>query len=130
VDITVYLPDEIGKQAKAAEINLSGLLRAAVGDELARQETIRKAIGEQPGIIELQLEDKDGRSYSGRFTGTLLDEHDDWSVYLTHDERVLVYDEKNWSVDEMTPEEAAEQLDPGKFPEALRALGVTPVLDI
>ena len=38
MDITVYLPDEVGKQAKAAKLPLSQLLRAAVLEELRRRE--------------------------------------------------------------------------------------------
>ena len=46
MDITVYLPDDIGKEAKAAQLNLSGILRRGVLEELMwRQatETIQEA---------------------------------------------------------------------------------------
>lgn len=33
--ITVYLPDDLGERARAAGINFSGVLRAAVEHELA-----------------------------------------------------------------------------------------------
>ena len=46
--------------------------------------------------IELGLEDKDGRAYVGRINGTTIAYDDAGSreiaVYLTNDERVLVYD--------------------------------------
>lgn len=37
MDVTVYLPDEIGRSAKAAGLNLSGILRRGVEHELDRQ---------------------------------------------------------------------------------------------
>lgn len=91
MDIKVYLPDDLGKRAKKADIKFSALLRAAVEDELMHQETLANNATDMAKII-LDLEDKEGRSYKGRFTGVLLAEDDDFAVYQKEDDTLLVYD--------------------------------------
>lgn len=86
MDITVYLPDELGQRAKAAGLNLSRMLRGAVEEELDRMETLKKTAA-APQVHELDLQTDDtGQWYIGRLTGTLLGETDDVGVYLTDDE--------------------------------------------
>lgn len=95
MDITVYLPDEIGKKAKAAELNLSALLREAVTDELDRRERVAK-LGKDAEEHELQLENADGVPYTGVLTGTRLTEENRQGVtfFLTDDGRVIAYDSR------------------------------------
>jgi hypothetical protein len=103
VDITVYLPDEIGKRAKAAEpeLNLSRLLRYAVGEELARRERVAKLIN-GAGEHELDLETTDGDPYTGVLTGVqLTEESGGVTIYLTNDERLMAYDENSQTVEEV-----------------------------
>jgi hypothetical protein len=77
--------------------------------------------------FELALEDEDGNPYTGRITGTAIDSDDKGrEIYLTEDERVIVYDESKldyWIVED--PERELEG-----WPGALRALGIKPVIDL
>lgn len=133
MDITVYLPDEIGQRAKAAELNLSGLLRAAVSDELERRAQVTKTLTE-PQTYEIYLEDRDGRGYKGRITGAMLVRtNDDIEVYLTDDERVIVYDEnktEHWELDNPVAELRDWLVSDADYAEAMKALGESPVIDL
>jgi hypothetical protein len=135
VDITVYLPDELGERAKREEdINLSRMLRDALIDEFARRDTVSKTLSD-PQTIDLNLETRDGPlRYIGRITGTMIAEgHHDVRVFLTNDERVLVYDEQKLDYHDVTddPESSLRSwLEDGPYIEALGALGIKPVLDI
>jgi hypothetical protein len=95
MDITVYLPDEIGKRAKAAEpeLNLSRLLRDAVEEELGRRERVELMHGDMQEH-EVELESPEGTVYTGVVLGKQLAEEDDGvTVFFTADERVVAYDE-------------------------------------
>jgi hypothetical protein len=81
----------------------------------------------------LLLEDSDGREYRGRFIGTLICEEqgDGTLVYLTDDERVIVYEpgrSRYWEVQD--PEHDLEFLNQTGYFDALSALGITPTVDI
>ena len=96
----VYLPDEVSdriRRAKVAgiEVNLSGLLRDAVTDELDRQEALAEA---RDDMIRMTVDatDREGNQAQLRFTGKLVSEHDP-EIYLTDDGKVLlVFDDKDW----------------------------------
>lgn len=90
MDITVYLPDEIGAWAKASELNLSRLLRDAVEEEKGRQEAVADAL-EGAEEIELDLESDEGHQYVGTFVGNVIAKGEDSEVYLTDDERLVIY---------------------------------------
>ena len=130
MNITVYLPDELGARAKAENLKLSRLLRDAVEDELRRRDAMAATL-ENVQTYELQLKDsRTGEAYKGRVTGKLIDEthnaRDDFEVYLTADGRVLVYDANGLRYDQV--EEPETEL--AYFPDALIALGIEPVIDL
>jgi hypothetical protein len=135
VDITVYLPDELGRKAKEAGINLSRMLRDAVEEEMDRREAVAETLG---GAVEHLLEctDEEGRSYTGRLVGSLISDHDAGgrNVYLTEDERVLVHDEDEGWIEEVQQESYEEVL--GRllsneaYLDAMAALGLKPVIDL
>jgi hypothetical protein len=126
VNINVYLPDDLGKRAKAADVPFSQLLRDAVVEELERREAMSETLRDVE-TFELPLEDKDGKAYTGRITGTAIDGDDkDVEIFLTEDERVIWYDNSKltyWILE--NPEKELEG-----WPDALRALGYTPVVDL
>ena len=82
---TVYLPDDIDKRAKDADLNLSGLLRNAVTEELKMIEAKAETLND-PGVFEVGLEDGEGRAYIGRVTGALIAQDGDTKVFLTEED--------------------------------------------
>lgn len=85
----VYLPDGLGDAAKEAGINLSGLLQAAVKEEIEHMEAL-KTINSEEHLVTFEL---DGIAVQGRITGELIatDRHgNEW--YLTDDGRLIVYE--------------------------------------
>ncbi len=132
MDVTVYLPEDIGKRAKAEGLNLSRLLRDAVSQELERRDAVSKAL-EDPKTYEVALEDRDGRGYVGRITGKEIafDDRAEKTVYLTTDERILVHDaHRNDYFEVDDPEELRDALHEGAYIDALNALGEQPVVDL
>src|SRR5437764_582775 len=87
VNVNVYLPDEIGQRAKAADLPFSQLLRVAVIVELERRKAMSTTL-EETQTYEVGLEDQEGRPYTGRVTGKRIafDERRGVEVFLTEDE--------------------------------------------
>jgi hypothetical protein len=132
MDITVYLPDEIGERAKAAGLNLSRLLRDAAQTELERRAVIATTLGQATEHL-LDLEDEGGTPYTGRITGTVIARDDSGTVYLTTDERVILYDFdklEHWEIDFDFPEVSVEDQLGDLYVEVMRALGKNPVIDL
>lgn len=100
MNFNVYLPEDLGEQAKAEELKLSRLLREAVVNELHRRTTMREAL-EEPEVYEIEIGDDflipDGEdmhmrgTYLGRITGKLIHETNTVLVFLASDGRVIVY---------------------------------------
>ena len=91
MDITVYLPDEIGARAKEAGMNLSRTLRDAVESELEHMSAM-KEITKDPQEWLLNLVTPDGEPYEGRIMGSLLCENGRGDqVLVTEDERIILY---------------------------------------
>ena len=89
-----------------------------------------RSAGTDPQIHEVEVEGENGR-YTGRITGREIDCVDSVSVYLTDDERVIVYDANPMSVEKYeSTDEALLDLEPGTFVAAYKALGVQPVVDL
>jgi hypothetical protein len=135
-DVTVRIDTELRDKAKPdqLDINLSRLLEDALRDEIDRRETLAATVSDGLTVIKLNLEDPDGRTYVGRFTGKLLGGTDDVEVYIDEDERVLIYE-----VDRRDYHDLAQSTttledwlpnDPGVLAEVLHALGETPEIDI
>ncbi len=130
VDITVYLPDEIGTRAKEAELPFSRMLRDAVEEELDRRATIADTLAEGVQEHEVDLE-----THTGVITGKLLGTFKDGDqIFLTNDERVLVYQAERMDYYEMEDPEAelADLLQQTREPDTsiiadvMRALGFRP----
>jgi hypothetical protein len=135
MNITVYLPDEVGERAKAAELPLSRLLRDAVISELDRRTAMTRTLVLSE-THELDLQDGEGRAYTGRITGAMLalesDKHHHAEVYLTDDERVILYDmhKRSYSVLDDPVEQLRDALSLATYSGVLRDLGETPVIDL
>ena len=132
MDITVYLPDEIGTWAKEARLNLSAMLRNAVVEEKAQLEAINTAL-EGAQEQRIKIEDADGRIYTARFTGTLIAEGRDCTFYLKDDGELLQHDTFNQKYDliqENWDEALRDALANDEYIEACHALGLDPVVDV
>jgi hypothetical protein len=130
MNVNLYLPDDLGEKAKAAELPLSRLLQVAVRDELDRRNAVSKTL-DRPETYELDLEDRDGNHYIGRITGKLIADDDRNQVYLTDDERVIVHDTHRmgyWEVE--YPEQELSELSTAAYTAAAEALGIKPVIDL
>jgi post-segregation antitoxin (ccd killing protein) len=134
----LYLPDDLGARAKAAELNLSRLLRDAVTDELERRAAVNETLAKTKEHL-LNLTDDEERPYQGRLTGTEIayDERNDIAVYLTDDERVIVHDGQKEKLHDLSvdPYQVVEEtlrnwLDDDAYIAAMHALGMAPVIDV
>jgi hypothetical protein len=129
VDITVYLPDEIARRAKDKDFNLSRMLRNAVELRL-REERAMATTLESATEIRLDLED----GTIGRFTGKKIAEGHDVEVYLSEAGKVVVYesDKQRHHVVMVPEDDLASWLphDPEEYAAAMRAVGLTPVIDL
>lgn len=130
LDITVYLPDELGQRAKEAELPFSRLLRSAVQDELARREAATDG-ADQMERHELQVRDDRG-DYTARFTGQQVGGSDHHEVYLLEDGRVLWHDAREARLQEVDDpvEDLREILKTGTYRSVVERLGLTPVVEL
>ena len=135
MDITVYLPDAIGEQAKKAELPLSRMLRGAVERELGRRQAVLHAT-EEMTTHEITIDadefgaSRDGVEVLGRFTGKLLATDGDDSIYLTDDGRFIVHSApQHWIVDD-SDELMALINKPQLNVEVAQALGIRAVIDL
>lgn len=132
MNVNVYLPDELGKRAKAVGLPLSRLLQRSVQEELGKMES-RAATLEGPQTFELALA-IDGHQVMGRLTGARIagPTRKDIEVFLTEDERILLYDgaaERYFVVNDPV-EQLRDALDEEAYFEAMDALGETPTIDL
>jgi hypothetical protein len=98
MDITVYLPDDIGKFAKSAGLNLSAMLRQAVIAEKRRRAAL-KVLEKEVQEFTLDLETPDGDVYTGVLRGrAITEERGGYRYFQTTDGRVMVYIDKNKSL--------------------------------
>jgi hypothetical protein len=131
--VNAYLPDDLGKRAKEADLPFSQLLRDAVVDELERREAMAATLAD-PQMFKLEIEDRDGTAYTGRITGKLIaaDDRKGVEVYLTEDERVILYDGERrdyWVVHDPQAE-LEDVLETSMYVDVCKALGVEPVIDL
>lgn len=132
MDITVYLPEEIGAKAKEADLPFSRLLRGAVEEELEQLACMEQAM-KSVRVHKLELTDQHGREYIGQFTGKLIVEDEgDREVYLTEDGRTLLYDPMKMELDEIEDpqEELRNWLREDAYMEAGEMLGFKPIIQL
>ncbi|MFN2490119.1 MAG: hypothetical protein ABR529_10340 [Actinomycetota bacterium] len=136
MDITVYLPDDIGKRAKEAGLPFSQLLRGAVHAELERRERVAETLSDIESY-EVPIQTPEGSMVIGRITGKFIAEatRSGVDVYLTSDRRVLIYDQRREQVEDVTHNPAAafewfKDRDVDAYISAMEAIGESPVIDL
>ena len=92
-DVTLRIDRELRAQAREFQINMSRTLERALRGEISRVASRREILESGSEEIRLDLEDDQGRSWIGRFSGKPLGSSGVFTVFLTDDERVIVYDE-------------------------------------
>ena len=129
MDITVYLPDEIGQWAKEAGINLSQTLRAALEAERSRRDTVAPILTDS-GEHKIYVAER-GVEYVLHGALIAQDYDHDVEAYLGEDQRIYVYDVKRERLREISnPDELRDWSSDGLYVDAMRALGRIPVLHI
>jgi hypothetical protein len=129
MDITVYLPEEIGRWAKESGINLSQTLRAELEAERSRRDAVA-------GTLTDSKEHKIRVAEAGLdyvLHGALIAQDYDHEVeaYLGEDERIYVYDAGRQRLHEVgSPQDLGDWLANGLYVDAMRALGQKPILHI
>jgi hypothetical protein len=127
-DVTVRIDTELRDKARGLEINMSRLLEGALRDEIVRRETMAATL-EDAQVYKLDL----GEDGIGRLTGVLLGEARGIEVYLTDDERVIVYEseaQRYSEVDDYSDFEDWFSHDRDVYVQVMDALGETPEFDI
>ncbi len=131
MDITIYLPEDLGKRAKEEPgLNLSRMLRDALVEHFEREDAMTRELRDAREIV-LDLEDKDGRPFRGRVSAVLLASWKNAEVYLTDDRSVLVYDGDKLGYDVVEdPESELQWLPEDVYLDAMASLGITPTIDL
>jgi post-segregation antitoxin (ccd killing protein) len=133
MDITVYLPDDLGQWAKDAEINLSQTLRGQIEAERDRREAIAKGLAKADVVRLLVWQQEQGRRYTARLHGVPLHviEGEAVHAYLGEDKKIYVYDRRDCSlVEDVDPGTLDEWLGPDAYIEAMTALGEEAEIDL
>jgi hypothetical protein len=136
MDITIYLPDEIGKWAKENDLGLSRMLREAVEDEKRRREAAA-ALAAEAGTYELAArEPGEGPDITVRFHGTLIARQDvsdgmaSTDVYRGKDGKIYVHDFLSEFYRDLEPEELRKHVGESAYVQAMHAIGQVPVIDV
>ena len=139
MDITVYLPDELGNWAKEHDLNLSRMLREAVEIEKRRRDS-SAALAAETTTHELAVSEPSSSSgtddYTARLHGVLiatqhLGGHGSINVYAGEDDKMYVHYTADGRLRrDVEPEELRRYVDEPTYIEAMRALGEEVILDI
>lgn len=130
MDITVYLPDDLGQWAKESKINMSRMLRDQIQVERDRRQAVAGILADSK-TTELPVEDEDVGYCTMRMHGTSLVRDGDFEVFLGQDEKLYLYDGEKLKLH--SDVEAADLhrwlVEPAVY-QVLRRLGVKPVFDV
>ena len=138
MDVTIYLPDEIGAWAKNQELPLSRMLREAVENERRRHDAAARLAAEAKTYM-LDVREPDGYGGGGDFTvrfhGTLIATQDisgygSTEVYRGEDGKVYVHDFEGQLSRDLDPDSLREIVDVATYVKAMHALGQVPVIDV
>jgi post-segregation antitoxin (ccd killing protein) len=131
VDITIYLPDELGERAKRETINFSRMLRDALVAHFEEVDTVTRTLENAEEVV-LALEDAEGRRYKGRFTAARLSDSDDPEVYLTTDGTVVLYrpGQLRYTTAQNPEEDLRGLLSDENYVAVMDALGIEATVDL
>jgi post-segregation antitoxin (ccd killing protein) len=133
VDITVYLPDEIARRAKAQNVNLSRILRDALTDQFAEEDTMRTTL-DAAQAITLELRTEEGRSYRGRLAAVRIGRGapDGADVYLRRNGDVVAHRAEDGVLTTvLDPENDLRSILPtAEYIAAMNAIGIVPEVDL
>jgi hypothetical protein len=140
MDITVYLPDDLGNWAKENDLGLSRMLRAAVEAEKRRRETVAATLGET-ATYNLPVYELDGdsghheltvRLHGRRVASQPFGEHGEGriDVYLGQDEKIYIVDFDDVFHRNVEPDDLRNYVDEPTYIAVMRALGKEPVIDV
>ena len=141
MDITVYLPDDLGKWAKEHDLGLSRMLREAVEAEKRRREAVADLAAEAT-IHELAAREPhevagDGPDIDVRLHGTLIATEDvsdgqaSTEVYLGKDGKLYVHDFLGVFHRDVAPGDLRKYLEHDTtYINAMHAIGQVPVIDV
>jgi hypothetical protein len=138
MDITIYLPDELGKWAKEHDLGLSRMLRDAVEDEKQRRDA-EAALAEGAATHKLDVREPNGYGGSDDITvrlhGTLIAKqrisgHGSTEVYMGQDGKIYVHDFQGELHRNVEPDDLGEFVTGSTYIEAMRTLGAEPVVDV
>jgi len=141
MDITIYLPDELGKWAKEQDLPLSRMLRDAVEAEKRRREAVA-VLAAEATIHELAAREPsepagDGPDIEVRLHGTLIaaevvnDGQASTEVYLGEDGKLYVLDFLGEFHRDVAPGDLRKYLGhDSAYIKAMHAIGQVPVIDV
>ena len=133
MDVTIYLPDEVGTWAKEHELNMSRMLRAEIEAERERRRATAELL-DGAMTYEMPVEDN-GRAYTARLHGRQLGKAARWrgEVYFGEDKRLYLYDGERKRLDVIKDPPFAELrrvLDDDDYIDAMAVLGERAVIDV
>ena len=139
MDITVYLPDELGKWAKEHDLHLSRMLREAVEIEKRRCDA-STALAAETTTHELAVSEPGSSSgtddYTARLHGVLiatqhLGGRGSINVYAGEDDKMYLHYTADGRLHrDVEPEELRQYVDGPTYIKAMRALGEDVITDI
>lgn len=130
MNVTVYLPSELGEWAKQTELPLSRMLREAVEVERKRHEALAATLG-NADIFEADVAN-DGPGFTVRIHGALIASSGTVRAFVGHDQHVFAHDSADGGTMHYLddPSELADLLDFDAYVAAMYALGLRPVVDV
>jgi len=136
MDITVYLPDELGNWARDHDLHLSRMLRETVEIEKRRREA-SAALAAETTTHELAVSEPGSPGdYTARLHGVLIaTQHlgggGSIDVYAGEDDKMYVhYTAEGRLRRDVEPEQLQQYVDEPTYIQAMRALGEDVIIDI
>jgi hypothetical protein len=131
MNLTVYLPDELGTLARNADLPLSRTLREAVQTERRRREAVAATMG-KAGVYQADVAGEQGQGFTIRVHGSLTASSGTVRAFIGHDEQLFAHDSADGGTMHYLddPAELDQLLELDAYIAAMHALGLRPVIDV